>query len=87
MFEPSPGPSERGTMNKLKGESMIQVSSHFGCKDFKNICSPADKAWPVEDTAYECNCKLHQQEVVYLVDDFVVATFLNTFLNAGKLNS
>ena len=54
MFEPSLDASELGAMNKLKGDSMIEVClciTPLCVHDFKRIYSPADKARPVEDTA------------------------------------
>ena len=58
MFEPHLDASELGAMNKLKGDSMIEVClciTPLCVHDFKRIYSPADKAWPIEDTAEEGN--------------------------------
>ena len=82
MFEPHLDASELGAMNKLKGDSMIEVClciTPLCVHDFKRIYSPADKAWPIEDTAEDGNWRLRQQEVVYLIDDFMVKRFLNLF--------
>ena len=87
MFEPHLDASELGAMNKLKGDSMIEVCFciiPLSVHDFKRIYSPADKAWPIEDTAQDGNRCLRQQKVVYLVDDLMVKRFLNLFQSQGS---